>query len=208
MPHPWAVLESSFEVWLLDGRLYLSRWSGRKGNDQGSPSGHFHGRIPRDVEGTKPHRREGKSGERQQLTPSALIRLLQFRLQWPRTSFVEDSFPRTGVTGWCGSDSSTLHLLCTLFLLVLHQLHVRPLSFGSQRWDLCILRSASEWGKERRLGAGQGEENAGEKTTTPEQPSNLPSGETAQKTCPFTIPGWLLKRQKPKTRSTPAGRFS
>ena len=158
MPHPWAVLESSFEVWLLDGRLYLSRWSGRKGNDQGSPSGHFHGRIPRDVEGTKPHRREGKSGERQQSNPSALIRLLQFRLQWPRTSFVEDSFPRTGVTGWWGGDSSTLHLLCTLFLLVLHQLHVGTLSFGSQRWDLCILRSASEWGKERRLGAGQGEE--------------------------------------------------
>ena len=114
MPHPWAVLESSFEVWLLDGRLYLSRWSGRKGNDQGSPSGHFHGRIPCDVEGTKPHRREGKSGERQQSNPSALIRLLQFRLQWSRTSFMEDSFPRTGVRGWCGGDSSA-YTCCALY---------------------------------------------------------------------------------------------
>ena len=55
---------------------------------------------------------------------------------------------------------------------------------------------------------GRARKLAGEKTTAPEQWSNLPSGETAQKTCPFTIPGWLLKRQKPKTRSAPAGRFS
>ena len=187
MPHPWAVLESSFEVWLLDGRLYLSRWSGRKGNDQGSPSGHFHGRIPCDVEGTKPHRREGKSGERQQSNPSALIRLLQFRLQWSRTSFVEDSFPRTGVRGWCGGDSSA-YTCCALYFC----------------W--CYISSTSD---HRALDPGAGTSAFwGEKTTAPEQQSNLPSGETAQKTCPFTIPGWLLKRQKPKTRSTPAGRFS
>ena len=29
-------------------------------------------------------------------------------------------FPRTGEGGWFGDDSSTLHLLCTLFLLLLH----------------------------------------------------------------------------------------
>ena len=29
-------------------------------------------------------------------------------------------FPLTGVGGWFGDDSSTLHLLCTLFLLLLH----------------------------------------------------------------------------------------
>ena len=34
-------------------------------------------------------------------------------------------FPMNQGGGWFGDDSSTLHLLCTFFLLLLHQLHLR-----------------------------------------------------------------------------------
>ena len=34
---------------------------------------------------------------------------------------------------WFGDDSSTLHLLCTLFLLVLYQLHLKASGIRSQR---------------------------------------------------------------------------
>ena len=37
-----------------------------------------------------------------------------------------------GGWGWFGDDSSTWHLLCTLFLLLLHQLHLRPSGIRSQ----------------------------------------------------------------------------
>jgi len=43
-------------------------------------------------------------------------------------------FPPTGVGGWFGDDSSTLYLLCTLFLLLLRQLHLR--SSGVRSWRL------------------------------------------------------------------------
>ena len=40
---------------------------------------------------------------------------------------MEDRFSvERGVGGWFWDDSSPLHLLCTLFLLSLHQLHLRP----------------------------------------------------------------------------------
>ena len=47
---------------------------------------------------------------------------------------MEDTFP----TDWGGSgivweDSSALHLLCTEFLLLRHQLHLRSPGTGSQR---------------------------------------------------------------------------
>ena len=35
--------------------------------------------------------------------------------------------------GWFGDYSSTLHLLCTLFLLLLHQIHPRPSGIRSRR---------------------------------------------------------------------------
>ena len=54
--------------------------------------------------------------------------------QWPQpflapgTSVMEDSFS-TEHSGrgreWFGDDSRALHLFCTLFLLLLHQLHIR-----------------------------------------------------------------------------------
>ena len=42
-------------------------------------------------------------------------------------------FPRTQVGWWFPDDSSTLHLLCTLVLLLLHQLHLRSSGIRSQR---------------------------------------------------------------------------
>ena len=43
-------------------------------------------------------------------------------------------FPWTWAGGWCPDDSSTLPLLCTLFLLLLHQLHLRSSGLRSRRW--------------------------------------------------------------------------
>ena len=46
-------------------------------------------------------------------------------------------FPHAGWEGSFGGDSSTLHLLGTLFLLLLHQLHLR--SSGIKSWQLKTL---------------------------------------------------------------------
>ena len=43
-------------------------------------------------------------------------------------------FPWTVGEGWFGDDSNTLHLLCILFLLLLHQFHLR--SSGIKSWKL------------------------------------------------------------------------
>ena len=42
-------------------------------------------------------------------------------------------FPRTWVRGWFQDDLIPLHLLCTLFLLLLHQLHLRSSGIRSRR---------------------------------------------------------------------------
>ena len=60
----------------------------------------------------------------------------------PGTGFVEDNFSMDqGIRGRCQDDSSTLHLLCTLFLLLLHQLHLRSSSTRSQRLGIPDLSS-------------------------------------------------------------------
>ena len=44
---------------------------------------------------------------------------------------------RVGVEGWgerFGDNLSTLHLLWTLFLLLLHQLHLRPQALDPEGW--------------------------------------------------------------------------
>ena len=52
----------------------------------------------------------------------------------PGTDLMVDSFPTSwGGSGWFWDDSSALHLLCTLFLLLLHQLHLRSSSIRSWR---------------------------------------------------------------------------
>ena len=43
-------------------------------------------------------------------------------------------FPGTGM-GWFQGDSSTLHLLCTLLLLLLQQLHLRSLGIRCQKLE-------------------------------------------------------------------------
>ena len=48
------------------------------------------------------------------------------------TCFVEESFSTDG-KGWFQDDSSSLHLLCTLFLLLLHTLHPRSSGIRSRR---------------------------------------------------------------------------
>ena len=42
-------------------------------------------------------------------------------------------FPQTGFEGQFGHDSSALHLLCTLFLLLLPQLHLRSSGIRLER---------------------------------------------------------------------------
>ena len=52
----------------------------------------------------------------------------------PGTSFIEDNFSMDWEhRGWFGDDSSPLHLLSTLFLLSLHQFHLRSSVIRSQR---------------------------------------------------------------------------
>ena len=53
----------------------------------------------------------------------------------PGTSFVEDSFSMDWERGWFGDDSSVSHLLCTLFLLLLHQVHLRSSGIRFQRLE-------------------------------------------------------------------------
>ena len=72
-----------------------------------------------------------------------------------RTNFVEDSFfMNQGSEGWFQDYSSSLHLLRPLFLLLLHQLHLRSSGIRSQRlgipaiWDrvdLLWFRFALRW---------------------------------------------------------------
>ena len=52
----------------------------------------------------------------------------------PETGFVEDNFSQIGGGKWFGDDSSTLHLLCTSCLLLLHQFYLR--SAGIRPWRL------------------------------------------------------------------------
>ena len=62
-------------------------------------------------------------------------------LSEPGTSFMEDNFPMVEENGWFGDDSSILHLLCTLFQLFLHQLHLRSSGVRSQRFGMPILNA-------------------------------------------------------------------
>ena len=67
-------------------------------------------------------------------------------IQWsliflvPGTGFVKDNFSMDGawVGGWFQDDSSTLYLLCTLFLLLLQKLHLRSSGIRSQRLGISI----------------------------------------------------------------------
>ena len=83
--------------------------------------------------------------EKEKATPSSS---LAWRIPWTEETgelsfIVSQSQTRVSIhahKGWWGegewfqNDSSTLHLLCTLFLLLLHQLHLR--SSGIRSWSL------------------------------------------------------------------------
>ena len=53
---------------------------------------------------------------------------------------MEDSFPGARGGYEFQDDSNTLHLLCTLFLLLLHQLHLRSPGIRSQKFGDCCLK--------------------------------------------------------------------
>ena len=58
----------------------------------------------------------------------------------PVTGFVEDNFSNgPGFKGWFQDDSSALHLLCTLFLLLLYQLDLRSPGIRSRRLGTPVL---------------------------------------------------------------------
>ena len=48
-------------------------------------------------------------------------------------------FHETWRERWFQDVSSTLHLLCTLFILLLHQIHLRSLGIRSQRLGTLVL---------------------------------------------------------------------
>ena len=50
------------------------------------------------------------------------------------TSSTEDNFSINKGQEWFWDDSSTLHLLCTLFLLLLHQLHLDHQALDPGSW--------------------------------------------------------------------------
>ena len=61
----------------------------------------------------------------------------------PGSGLVEDNFSTDqggDMRGWFWDDSNALHLLCTLFLLPLHQLHLRSSGIGSQRLGTPVLK--------------------------------------------------------------------
>ena len=68
-------------------------------------------------------------------SPSPLPLKQQSPFWGSRAGFVEDSFSTSWgqARGWFGDDSRALLLLCTLFLLLLHQLHLRSSGIRSQR---------------------------------------------------------------------------
>ena len=62
----------------------------------------------------------------------------------PGTGFVEDNFSMDwSQGGWFSDDLRTLHLLCTLFLLLLHQLHLRSSRIRSWRLGTPVIQYAS-----------------------------------------------------------------
>ena len=66
----------------------------------------------------------------------------------PGTSFGEDYFPMDRwEKGWFQDDLSALYLLYTLFLLLLHQLHLRSWGTRSRRLGMPALESLSQFSR-------------------------------------------------------------
>jgi len=55
----------------------------------------------------------------------------------PGTGFLGDNFPTDWSGGWFLDNSTALYLLCSLVLLLLHQLNLRP--SGIRSWRLVTL---------------------------------------------------------------------
>ena len=77
------------------------------------------------------------SGEKEEQFKSVVPTFLA-----PGTGFMEDPFyhRQGGVCGgWFWDDSNIFHLLCTLFLIVLHHLHLRSSGVRSRRLGTPVL---------------------------------------------------------------------
>ena len=61
-----------------------------------------------------------------------------------------DNFSTVRSGGWLGDDSSVLHLLCTIFLLLLHQFYLRSSGIRSWRLRTTALMSQKERGLDKR----------------------------------------------------------
>ena len=75
-------------------------------------------------------------------TCSSIFKITSTIIQWsptfwaPGISFMEDNFfHRLGAGEWSQDDSSILHLVCILLLLLLHQLYLRLSGVISQRLE-------------------------------------------------------------------------
>ena len=95
--------------WFLRNCSLAVSPQGRTDRDKGPLGAWFH------LWGPSPHH---------QWSPTFLY---QGQLSWMTV------FPWTAVGGWFRDDSSTLHLFCTLPLLLIHQLHLRSSGIRSQR---------------------------------------------------------------------------
>ena len=69
------------------------------------------------------------------------------RFWHPRLVLWKTIFPWTGERGeWFGDDLRTLHLLCTLFLWLQHQLHLRPSGIRHPRVGTSVLQATKQAG--------------------------------------------------------------
>ena len=77
-------------------------------------------------------------------TDSLLHRAMVPSLLGNRDHFYRREFFCGWRGGWFRDDSSALHLLCTFFLLLLYQLHLRSSGIKSQRLGTSALRGSQE----------------------------------------------------------------
>ena len=74
-----------------------------------------------------------KTDKRTQVRDSSSLKQRSPNLWAPGTSFIEDNFSTGCAGGWFQDDSSALHLLCTSFLLLIHQLQLRSSGIRSKK---------------------------------------------------------------------------
>ena len=95
-------------------------------------------------------------------------------------------FHRPGARRWFGDDSSALHLLCPLFLLLLHQLRLRSSGIKSLKWGTPV-----EWRRECTQSVSMAPVNINLKILT--------SAPTPGHILPWAIHKWVGQRTQMKS---------